>query len=477
MVSIPKESKPIPTPALVGILTCVMVVSWAVQTFAMKMEFSPSLYISEDYTDNHFQTDTDKREEFYTTYGVGLSLGFLERTGQAVLSYSPEFKDYKNNYESDGWEHNASFAGNLNPSKQVAVDFSFNYDGHGDDNQGDTWQHGAYVGTAIQVTRHTDLTLSGDYTKSYDRQVRTGEWKESEDTSITTKVTHQFGEMNSLDLGYTYSFDNYADLDSDEYESHEPSAFISFWFTPQWGFDSNISFESRTYEIDEDEKIYTGDIRLIKKITRHFDTYVKYKHTRTNRDSGDESVYNPSVGFDWSITEDSGLSLGLGYLIQEWDTETDSGLFVDLDAFKTFDFSRRGTLTLSASSGYDASSDDAASLGFNVYYQAGFLYSYEVTKRLSADLDGSYIRDEYTEPDVNRVDNTTNLGLSLSWMPLRWMNIRFSYNFEDYTSDSDTIAEYTENKATMMVTLYPLRTLPAKELISRSDFDKRIFKN
>lgn len=477
MVSILKESRELPTSFIVCILTCVMAFFCAVQAFAMKVEFTPSLSISEDYTDNHFQTDKDKKEEFYTTYGVGLSLGFLERTGQAVLSYNPEFKDYKNNYESDGWENNGSFNGNLNPSKRVAIDFNFNYDGHGDDNQGDSWQHGAYVGTAIQLAKHTDLNLFGDYTKSYDRQVRTGVWKKSENTSISTRITHQFGAMNSLDLGYIYSIDNYSDLDSDEYESHEPSAFISFWFTPQWGFDSNISFESRTYETDDDEKIYTGDIRLIKKITRHFDTYVKYKHTRTNRDSGDESVYNPSVGFDWSITEDSGLSLGLGYMIQEWEDTTDEGLFFDLDAFKTIDFSRRGTLTLSASSGYDASSDDAASLGFNVYYKAGVLYSYELTKRLSADLDGSYIRDEYDEPDVNRVDNTTNLGLSLSWVPLRWMNVSLSYDFEDYTSDSDSVENYTENKGTIMVTLYPLRPLKVKELISRGDFDKRIFKN
>ncbi len=466
-----KGSRSIPT------LVCIMVAFWTVQAFAMKVEFTPSLSISEDYTDNHFQTDIDRQEEFFTTYGIGLSIGFLERTGQAVLSYNPEFKDYKNNYEADEWEHNVSFNGNLNPSKRIAVDFDFNYDGHGDDNQGDSWEHGAYVGTAIQLAKHTDLSLIGDYTKSYDRQVRTGVWKESENTSISTRIDHQFGAMNSLGLGYIYSFDNYSDQDSDEYESHEPLAFLSFWFTPQWGFDSNISFESRTYETDDDEKIYTGDIRLIKKITRHFDTYVKYKHTRTNSDSGDEIVYNPSVGFDWSITEDSNLSLGIGYLFQEWETETDGGLFLDLDAFKTFDFSRRGRLTLSASSGYDASSDDAASLGFNVYYQAGFLYSYELTKRFSTDLDVSYIRDEYDEPDVNRVDSTTNLGLSLSWLPLRWMNIRLSYGFEDYTSDSDTIEDYTENTGTIMVTLYPLRPLQVKELITRSDFDKRIFKN
>ena len=472
MMNISKESRL----AAVLFLICVMTLSCSDQIFAMKMEFTPSLYVSEDYTDNHFQTDLDKKEEFYTTYGIGLSLGFIEKTGQAVLTYSPEFKDYKNNYEDDTWEHNLSFAGNFNPSRRVMVDFSMNYDGHGDNNQGDSWQHGAYMGTAIQVTKHTNFTLSGDYTKSYDRQVRTGDWKESEDTSISTGITHQFGAMNSLGFDYTYSFDNYSDGDSDEYRSHKPSGFISFWFTPLWGFDSNVSFENRAYEIGDDEKIYTGDVRLIKKITRHFQTYLKYKHTQTNSDSGDETVYNPSVGFDWNITEDSGLTLGLGYMVQEWENETDGGVFVDIDAFKTFDFSRRGSLTLSASSGYDASSNDAASLGFNVYYQAGLLYNYQITKKISADFTGSYMRDEYDEPDVNRVDNTLNCGVSLLWSPLQWMNIRASYDFEDFNSDLDTMEDFTENKATLMVSLYPLRPVRVKELSSRDDFDKRIFK-
>lgn len=465
------------TPIVICILTCIMVLSWVGQTLAMRMEFVPSLSISEDYTDNYFKTDIDKKEEFYTTYGVGLSLEFLERRGEAVLSYNPEFKDYKNNYGDDGLEHNASFAGNFNPNKKMVVDFNFNYDGHRDDRQGESWEHGAYMGTAIQMGKYTDLNFSGDYSKSYDRQTRTGIWNESEKTSFTTGINHQFGAMNNLGLDYTYSFNSYDEANPDEYQSHKPSAFIAFWFTPLLGFDSNMSFENKTYDYSEDERIYTGDVRFIKKITRHFQTYIKYKHILKEIDSGDETVYNPSVGFDWIMTEDSGLSLGLGYMVQEWGTATDKGFFVDLDAFKTFDFSRRGSFTLSASSGYDASDDDAASLGFHVFYRGGFLYSYELTKRLSANLDGSYVRDQYDEPGINRADDTANLGLSLTWIPLRWMNVSLAYDFKDYSSDANSVEDYTENKGTIMVTLYPLRSPKVKGLITRDDFENRIFKN
>jgi hypothetical protein len=456
---------------------CLAILSCSAQAFAMKTEFTPSLYVSGDYTDNHFQTDLDEKEEFYTTYGGALSLGFIEKTGRVVLTYNPEFKDYKNNYEEDTWEHNISFVGDLNPSKRVSVDFSLNYDGHGDDTNADSWEHGASLATAIQLSRHTGLTLSGDYSNAYDRQVRTGEWKESEDTSVSTSITHQFGQRNSLGLDYTFSFDDYEDPDDDEYQSHEPSAFIAFWFTPQLGFDSNVSFEDKDYDNGEDEKIYTGDIRLIKKMTRHFQTYLKYKHTHTDEASQDETVYNPSVGFDWSITEDSNLTLGLGYMIQEWESGTDKGLFVDVDIFKTFDFSRRGSLTVSGSSGYDASGDDSASLGFNVYYEAGFLFNYKLTKRLAVDLIGSYLRDEFDEPDVDRVDNTLDFALTLSWSPLRWINIRLAYEFEDFDTDSVITNDYQENKGTITVRFYPLRPLRLEDAISREDIENRIFKD
>ncbi len=448
---------------------------------AMKFEFTPSVYVSEDYTDNYNQTEKNREEEFFTTYGANFLFGFVGKTQRFYLNYNPLYKDYDTHDDEDSFENNIQFYGDLELSKRAIINFDMGYDDHENtDNMisdDKSWQHHASVSGEFQVARHTGLTIEENYTESFDRDQRTGTLKEHETNSTSVGITHEFGKMNSFGLDYEYSFDDYDQSDADEYTSHSPSAFFVFWFTPQLGIDSNLSFEQKKFEISEDEDTYTGDLRLIKKITRNFQTYIKYKHTHTEKDGGDKKVYNPSLGFDWDITRDSGFSLGLGYLIQEWEQGTDKGLFVDADIFKTFNLSRRGALTLSGASGYDASGDDNASLGFTLYYQAGFLFTYQFTKLFSVDLNGSFTIDEYDEPDVDRVDNTLDFGVVLSWSPFRWMNLSLAYEFENYDTDSGSRDDYRENSGTLTVSLYPLKPLRMDELSSREDFEKRIFNN
>ncbi len=436
-----------------------VLIFYSANALAVVTEFVPSVYVSEDYTDNYDQTEFDKVEEFYTTYGIGLSLGFLQKNGKVLLNYNPEFKDYDKHDEEDAWEHNSSLTGDFQPSRRSSINFSLNYDGHGGNNESESWEHGAFIGGSYEISKYTGVLLSADYSNTYDRQQRTGDWNESEDYSFSGGINHRFGKNDSVAFDYTYSMTDYKEPDSDDYEEHNPSIFLAYWFAPQLGFDSNLSYEQTVYDLSgDDSETWAGDIRLIRKITKFLDVYGKYEHSFTKEDAGDHTVYNPSAGFDWSATEDSRVSLGLGYMIQEWENgERTEGFFLDADVFKTIDFSRRGSFTMSASSGYDATSEDAASLGFQIYYQAGFLLSYQLLRNLSSRLTGSFTRDEFDDPEVNRVDNTLECGAGLSWAPWKWMIVDLNYTFEDFTSDDETMEEYRENTATIKVTLYPAR--------------------
>ncbi|MCP4117323.1 MAG: hypothetical protein GY737_18395 [Desulfobacteraceae bacterium] len=447
----------------------------------MRTEFTPSIYVSEDYRDNYNQTDKNREEEFFSTYGVNFLIGFVGKTQRIYLNYNPLYKDYDKHDEDDVFENDLKLYGDIELSRRAVINFDMGYDDHENTDNGisddKAWEHHASVSGKFQVARHTGLTMEERYTESFDRDQRTGILKEHETNTTSVGITHEFGIMNSFGLNCEYSFDNYDQSDADEYKGYSPSAFFAFWFTPRLGIDSNFSFEEKNFDISRDEETYSGDLRLIRKISRHLQAYIKYKHTVTEKENLDSVVYNPSLGLDWDITEDSGFSLGLGYLIQEWEESTDRGVFVDADIFKTFDFSRRGMLTLSGASGYDASGDDNASLGFTVYYQAGFLFAWQLTKMSSLDLTGSWIRDEYDEPGVDRVDNTLDLGAALSWAPLRWMNFSLSYEFKNYDTDSDRREGYHENRGTITISLYPLKPLVLDETSSREDIEKRIFKN
>ncbi|MEA1968952.1 MAG: hypothetical protein U9N77_12140 [Thermodesulfobacteriota bacterium] len=459
----------------------IMILSSFVPAFAMKTEFTPSCYISEDYTDNYDQTKNNREEEFYTTYGLEFLLSFIEKNKEIYLRYTPLYKDYDKHDENDTIENNVALYGDIELSKRAGINFNLVYDDYNEDNKRQSWESSASLGGDYQLTKYTTSNFLQEYTKSYDRTERTGEWKEHETNSTSAGFFHQFGRNNSMGLNYTYSVDDYDESDVDEYKEHNPSAFLVYWFAPLFGVDTNISYEKTEYDISDDEpETYSGDIRFIKKMTKHFQLYLKYAHTYTKEEIEDHTVYNPSVGFDWSITEDSGVSLGFGYMIQDWEKQDDTdGFFVEADIFKTVDFSRRGSFTVSGSSGYDATSDDAASLGFNIYYQAGFLVSYQLSKKLSTDISGAYLRDEFDQPDVDRVDNTFDFGAGFAWVPLKWLQIDLTYFFTDFATDSADRDDYHENRATLTVSLVPSQPLRIKPGANenREYFENRIFNN
>jgi opacity protein-like surface antigen len=280
-------------------------------------------------------------------------------------------------------------------------------------------------------------------------------------------------------MNYTYSFDSYDNPNADEYSSHNPSAFLSYWFNPQYGVDLNASYEKTEYDTSTDEpETWSGNIRFLKNMTRHFDTYVSYAHTFTKQNSGDHTIYNPSAGFDWQTAEDSGVSFGIGMLFQEWGSPISGNsedLFLDLDVFKTFDFSRKGTLAVTGASGYTTTSDDAASLGFEIYYQAGLLLSYRLTRRLTAELNTSYEISQYDEPIINRQDNTFGLGAGLVWNPLQWLTVNLSYSFTDFNTDDPIREDYQENVGMLTISMTPSRPVRVQSANPRAALENRLF--
>ncbi|MBG0780396.1 MAG: hypothetical protein H0S81_10785, partial [Desulfotignum balticum] len=61
----------------------------------------PVLSVTEEYQDNYFSTHTNKQEEFITTYALQFTAGILEEKHRLYLSYSPEYKDYRNLNDRD----------------------------------------------------------------------------------------------------------------------------------------------------------------------------------------------------------------------------------------------------------------------------------------------------------------------------------------------------------------------------------------
>ena len=411
----------------------------------VRTQFIPTVSITEEYTDNYNQTQNNKDDEFSTIYAAGFSFGVIGKNASMFLDYNPGYTDHREYDENDSWSHEASFTGQM------------------------------------QMSEHTIFTLSDSFVRSLDRSVRTNSWEEHDTNTATAAISHEFGERDSIGVDYTYAFDHYDNSNADEYESHNPSASLSYWFTPQYGFDLNAAYEKTTFDVSTDEpETWSGDLRLLKSITRHFDIYISYAHTYTDQDSGDHTIYHPSIGFDWQPTEDSGISIGAGVLLRRWDdqsSEDSENFFTDFDIFKNFNFSRRGTFSLTGSSGYEETSGDAASLGFTISYEAGCLLSYELTKRLTAELDATYAISQYDDPVIgsDRQDNTLGLGAALSWSPLQWLSFNLSYSFIDFDTNDTAREDYQENVGMFTISMTPSQAVRFGEADSRQELEGRLF--
>lgn len=427
-------------------------------------EISPVLSVTQEYTDNYDQTETDKQEEWYTTYEAGFIASARKKTWRTFFSYTPQYKDYKEHDENDTIEHNVSLYGDMDMTRHANIDYNFVYDDYEDGNESESSESTAHVGGAFQLDKYKSLIVSQTYSRMYNRTRRTGEFEEHDTNESSLNYTHQFGKRNSWGAGFTYAFDEYDDPSADDNESYSPDLFFSYWFNVRYGFDMNASYEKMEFEqTGNEEDTWTGDIRFIRKFTRHFQTYLKYAHSYSEDDIEKHTVYNPSVGFDWNVSETSSISAGAGVLFNEYEEQEDSeDLFLDVDIFKQFNFSPRGDFYLTASSGYEENRDEAESLGFTIYYQAGANLVYALTKRSDLDVSLAYTRDEYDEELSDRVDNTYDLNAGINWRPLRWMTVSMTYSYTRFDTDGVEREDYEENRGMVKVSLSPGRPIQIK---------------
>jgi hypothetical protein len=460
---------------LVIVISLLMPVSFA--QARMITQIVPTLTVTEEYQDNYFQTETDTFEEWTTSYELGFSVGFLNRRSQIYIEYSPEYTDYKNQNEKDGLDQNATLSAAYRLTKHTSAKADISYDGHDGNNTGESWEHSATASVDSQLTRTVKTSLAYDYSNSFDQQLRTGDYKEHQTHNTSASIHKAFGSQDRMGVNFSYETDNYKNSDADEYESYEPNAFLTYWFTRRDGIETNLEYTSKKFDTlaGKDETI-AGDIRYIRQFTRHLDGYVKYRHSIYNTEDGDHIIYHPSAGVDWDITEDSGVSIGVGVLFHDWDNnnEDSKDLFLDLDVYKIFNFSRKGSLSITGSSSYDASDDEAASLGYNISYQLGFSLSYRLARRLSSQLFASYELQQFKET-VDRQDDTYEIGGGLTWNPLKWLQIGANATHTNFKTDDASREDYKDNTISLFVRFIPERPIRPDKMPSRKTLEKDLF--
>jgi putative beta-barrel porin BBP2 len=420
---------------------------------AFQATFLPRMSVSGEYTDNFFLTEDNEEDEFITVISLGFTTELLWQHSGIEISYDPAYAIYNEFSENDTWRHTALLYGwsDLTRNNRLEIRDAFvrTEDPFGEED--------------IYYLRSDDPAIGADPTLRTSREpyIR---------NTASLRFTNRFGENDSFYLEYAYDILENEDETLEDNTRHIPSAGLTYWFTPKWGSELILSYTKAEYE-REDEFIGTasddfnawdGNIRLIKRFSRQLEGHLAYTHIYVDFEATEEDyqIYNPYIGFNYEVAQDKTVTVDVGYFIQNYKEEIDdrddsSGLTADVNFTKTF---QRGLISLTGATGPTQAYFGAENLGLSIFNEARLEAEYNLTRRVTGDIFGSYRQDKYEDEDPVRRDKTTRGGVGLSYTYERWLSsninfiIRAEYSYRNFDSNID-INDYVENRGLLSITL------------------------
>ena len=394
--------------------------------FGYQTTFAPQLIITEEYTDNIDLTNNDQEDDYITTISTSFTISFFEREKGAEISYSPTYSFYQEHDDNNTLRHNADLLlwNQLSRNTRLEITNNFNY-------------------TEEAITED-QFTIRSSREPHYTN-------------TAGINLTSQFGPEDSISFDYSYGILENEDEDIEDNENHNGAIDLVFWpIENSMGVETGFTYTKGLYDISDNVDYWTGRLRLLKRFSRHFDGFIQYTHLVMEYDGDTENykLYEPSAGFNYTLTDNTFLSISGGYLTQDWEEQDDEERFnINGELNQTWLF-QHGSINLSGSSGYDEELFGAENLGLDIYYQASGTATANPGRYYSIDIFGGFRKDEYLNTDDDREDETGWAGAGITAQPARWLNFRLEYNYRKVDSTINE-NEYIENRVFFRITLAP----------------------
>jgi hypothetical protein len=408
--------------------------------------FTPSLFLSEEYTDNVRLDPDNEVEDYITTAGLVLTGEIFGRTAGLELNYSPSYSKYENNEDYDSWRHEASLYTwkDIKRSTRLELRNTFLHTNDPTDESETIEADDPFQSSAIEV----DINRRGR--NEYYTNV------------AEARLSQEFGSDDSYYLEYEYSIlreDTPTGQSVDDNDISTPSAGFTYGFTSRWRIDIDASYASTNYddEAENDRDEFNGIIRFLHNFNRNYSGFIGYRHTILDFDKDtdeDYQIYRPSIGIEIHFQDNAGITIDGGYYVQDFETsEKEEGFNLYSDIYKRWEY-RSSYFGIIGSSGYEIDDDGTEDEGLIIYYEGSITAGYSFTPRLTTNIYCSYRHEDFPNETPDRIDQTLEAGAGLDWQALQWMAIGLEYNYTNVTSDNQ-INEYRENSAMLNIRIFP----------------------
>jgi len=268
-------------------------------------------------------------------------------------------------------------------------------------------------------------------------------------------LDYRLGRESRLSVGYRHAFLDNEDPDMEDVVEHSPYLQMSYWVNKIDGFEFGYEYRRFDYSLrgnyglsNVDLDAHDADVAYVHRFGRRARIHARYGFANRNFKGIPVSyhVHDGGVGFEYSFSKSTALSLDLGYF-RPTGIDIDPGLEYNAKFERRF---RRGRVFVSAKSGWDEGFMDVSPRAFTRYWGGDAGVEYEPVQDFRAYVGAQYRKNDYAL-QAEEDDDTVEGRCGVRYRFLKWFYVDFGYAHRRRIS-KDPNNEYGDNRVTFTFT-------------------------
>jgi hypothetical protein len=392
-------------------------------------KFHPYISLKEEYSDNLNLTQTNKKEDFFTTVQPGIKFSNMDRQAGVDLDYSLGAVFYGKYDNLNYISHNAS----LNAKYLTSEHINF-------------YLKESFIRSDDPQEREYFTTDADNKYVLATKTDRTVYWR----NVVAPTIEYQFGPENRLGLNYRNNiYRTQSDSGQNSQEDYI-NPFFSYWFDKQNGISLDYGLTYGKFDKNPDLTGHRANARYTNRFSAKSSAFVEYtysKRTYAELSTADYDIHEPNVGMTFALSPTLTASVQAGYFWMQPKTGDGKDGYSYKGELANID--PRTTYRLSLQGGYTEDFFTAENLGFNRYHRLTGSLNHMLGPRMSVGCFGNLELVEFSGPEHR--DTTWGIGGRASYMPLKWLTLALEVSHKDRQSDVSSY-EYTENRGMFTIT-------------------------